>query len=167
MSHIFISHSSDDIDFCRRLRSDLDQAKFQTWMDDLVIKTGMDWWDSIEKAIVDCAAFVVVMSHASRKSNFVKSETFLAQNLGRPIFPVLLDGKAFSWLLYLQYLDMRNGLNYPLPTQFIDQLSAFAPRKGNLSKAQLETVKAINDILKEIQTQGNTYQLIAAPILLH
>lgn len=107
-SPIFISYSRIDRNYVEKLANDLRQHGFDVWMDDR-IDYGARWWQSIDQAILDCGAFVVVMTPDAEKSEWVHREILLAQRLRKPIFPLLLDGSNFSLLIDTQYIDVRDS----------------------------------------------------------
>ena len=124
MAHIFISHSSEDVEFARYLRALLENEGFSTWMDESRLSPGDDWWDLIEQNIDTCAAFIVIMSPGARRSRWVKRELLRAEQQKRPIYPVLFAGEPWSRLADIQFEDMRAGLRAQLSSHFIGRLQA-------------------------------------------
>ncbi|MCB9457515.1 MAG: SUMF1/EgtB/PvdO family nonheme iron enzyme [Anaerolineaceae bacterium] len=121
MPHIFISYSRKNQRYVRGLAEDIRQRGFDVWLDDR-IDYGDRWWRTIVKAIEDCAAFVVVMSPDAEKSEWVEREVLLAQREGKPIFPVLLEGKEFALLITTQFVNVTGG---KLPADdFYDRIAA-------------------------------------------
>jgi hypothetical protein len=127
MSHIFISYAKGDIEFARYLRLLLQRVGFQVWIDERGIEPSDDWWETIEKNIITCAALVVVMSPRSLDSRWVKRELLLAEDQQKPLFPVLLEGKVWSRLADIQAIDMSAGLRAPLPETFVGRLHNVIP----------------------------------------
>ena len=108
MPHIFISHSSADNDFARTLAGQLENAGFDVWVDFDAIGPGDRWVQTIQKAIEDCGAAVVVMSRAGRDSEWVERETLLAMDLRKPIHTALIDDIPLPLhLINRQYTDFR------------------------------------------------------------
>ncbi len=130
MSHIFVSYSRADSDYARRLVDHLTRAGFNVWMDNR-IDHGEDWWLTIVKALKHCAAFIVIMTPSSDESRWVQREVTIADNLGKPAFPLLLRGdllESENWAIYVrtQYADVRDG---SLPGEnFLQQLAEVSPR---------------------------------------
>jgi formylglycine-generating enzyme required for sulfatase activity len=124
MSYIFISYSNNNITFARHLRRMLENEGFTTWMDEKKLITGQRWWPEIEKNIIACAAFVVIMSPESEKSDWVEREILVAENKDhkKEIFPILLSGKRWSRLAEKQVEDMTAGLNAIPTSNFINKL---------------------------------------------
>lgn len=127
MSHIFISYSKQDIDFARYLRALLEAEGFAVWIDEARLSPSARWWKSIEESIEGCAVFVIIMSSHSEGSDWVEREILLAEKLKRQIFPVLLEGEAWSRLANIQYEDARAGLRTKLSAHFLNSLHSRVP----------------------------------------
>ncbi|MEZ4671176.1 MAG: toll/interleukin-1 receptor domain-containing protein [Anaerolineae bacterium] len=128
MSHLFISYSKRDLDFARYLRQLLVEQGFMVWMDETRLVPSEEWWPTIEKNIVSCAAFVVIMTADSQKSKWVERELLVAEEEKKPIFPVLLSGKGWRRLGEIQHEDMQAGMHAKLRREFVEGLARFAPR---------------------------------------
>lgn len=89
--YIFISHSAKDNEFTRMLADALSEDGFEVWVDFDDIGSGERWIQTIQNAIEDCAAMVVVMSRAARESEWVEREALLAMDLKKPIHTALID----------------------------------------------------------------------------
>lgn len=136
MAHIFISYSRKNQPYARRIADDLLTRGFDVWIDDR-IDFGDDWWSQIVRSIRDCAAFVVLMTPESDQSRWVQREVSIADELDKPIFPILLEGElvnSTNWMLFVrtQYVDIRDGT---LPdSEFYDRISAYAPERPALGR---------------------------------
>lgn len=137
MSHIFISYSKKDIVFARHLKWLLEARGFRIWMDEKSIDPSDDWWETIEASVVNCVAFTVIMSDNARQSRWVRREVLLAENLGKPLFPVLLDGQVWTQLADIQSADMTAGTRAELPDEFLRAL------KTALNVKNLQTPSAL------------------------
>jgi hypothetical protein len=91
MPYIFVSHSTEDNDFTRTLAGSLSEDGFEVWVDFESIESGERWIQTIQNAIEDCAAMVVVMSRAGRESEWVEREALLAMDLKKPIHTARID----------------------------------------------------------------------------
>ncbi|MBI5670589.1 MAG: toll/interleukin-1 receptor domain-containing protein [Chloroflexi bacterium] len=140
MSHIFISYSKQDIDFARYLRALLENEGFAVWMDEKGIEPSEDWWESIEQGILSCGALLVIMSGHARESRWIKREILLAEDQGKRIFPVLLDGKVWPRLADIQYEDMRAGLRAKLSAAFLNALRAALPTPSAAGRSVTFTI---------------------------
>src|SRR5262245_30142974 len=107
--HVFVSYAHGaDRAYVDRLARYLHERGVLVWYDrDIVV--GERWKRIIPERIDSCAAFVVVMSPAAADSEWVSLEITQAKKTGRPIFPLLLDGKIFFELSNIQYEDVRRG----------------------------------------------------------
>ena len=71
--HIFISYEHKDQPYTRKLRDSLRQRGFEVWMDEH-LESGDRWLRTIEQAVRDSAAVVVVMTPEARDSEWVEAE---------------------------------------------------------------------------------------------
>jgi formylglycine-generating enzyme required for sulfatase activity len=106
--HVFISYAREDKTYARNLADSLHQRGFEPWMDDR-LRSGDRWWRTIDQSIQDCAAFIVVMTPDSKKSEWVEREVMLALDERKPILPLLLRGRRFSLLGSTQFEDVTGG----------------------------------------------------------
>src|SRR5688572_8847985 len=76
---VFLSHSKRDIDFIRRLDSDLRLCNIETWLDEVDIPHGKSWQDSIfEYGIPTCDAIIAYLTENSIESPVVRKEIDVA-----------------------------------------------------------------------------------------
>jgi hypothetical protein len=127
MPHVFISYSKKNRAYARGLADHLIAHGFDVWIDDR-IDYGARWEDVIEKAIIECGAFVVVMTPESRESLWVRNECETAWQLGKPTFPILLAGSCFFRYRTTQYSDCTGG-RFP-PEDFYADLAQQVPRQA-------------------------------------
>ncbi len=129
MTHIFISYSKKDIAFARHLRKLLQNEGFAVWTDETSLTPSGRWWSTIERNIIDCAAFIVIMSPDAKSSDWVEREMLVAEDPEhrKPIFPVLLAGKPWARLGNIQHTDMTAGTAAVLPPDFVEALRAVVP----------------------------------------
>ncbi len=125
-AHIFISYSKRNKQYARSLADHLIASGFDVWIDDR-IDYGSLWADVIQKAIEDCAAFIVIMTPDSRESRWVKTECEYATQQGKRVFPLLLAGDVFFRYVSVQYVNVSDE-SLP-PDAFLDELAEVAPRK--------------------------------------
>jgi hypothetical protein len=106
--HVFLSYSRLDGTYAHRLSDHLAREGLEVWMD-ATINTGADWLRMIQKKIETCAAFVVLMSSQSEKSDWVLNEILQARKSGRVLMPILLDGEPFMVLNHVQAERVEGG----------------------------------------------------------
>lgn len=141
--YAFLSYRhASDREYVERLASFLTRAGVNVWHDSAVV-TG-DRWERIIKAKVDgCAALVVVMTPGAEESDWVNREITQAEELGRPILPLLLDGTRFFRLSNIQFEDVRDGR---LPARrFVDRLRHLvrSPTDENVDQAREMVVSLV------------------------
>ena len=123
--HVFISYRhEEDQRYVRKLADDMRANAIKPWHDEHV-EYGDRWWRTIVEKIRTCAAFVVVMTPGSEKSEWVEQEILLAKDEGKLIFPLLLRGKRNPLLGSRQYVDVTGG-QMP-PKAFYDRLQRALP----------------------------------------
>ncbi|MBZ0277474.1 MAG: toll/interleukin-1 receptor domain-containing protein, partial [Anaerolineae bacterium] len=105
----------------------LEREGFTVWVDEARLSPSVRWWKTIEENIESSAALIVVMSPDAVESDWVEREILLAENLKRPIYPVLLAGAPWSRLANIQFEDMRAGLHTHLTPAFIQSLRHKVP----------------------------------------
>jgi hypothetical protein len=125
--HIFVSYSKQQHEYARTYADFLIGYGFDVWIDDR-IEYGDNWWKVIEQAIKDCAAFSVVMTPEAEESKWVDREVGLADDLDKPLFPLLLSGENWSLFVRTQYVDVRDGA-LP-PSDLVDRMTQVVRRSG-------------------------------------
>lgn len=109
---VFLSYSTIDKKFVKRLHDALTSREIDVWTDES-IAPGQSWTEAIKSAVESSDAIVAVLSPASAKSAAVSSELALAlsdrwSGKGKPIIPVLAaptkDVPIF--LRHLQWADL-------------------------------------------------------------
>jgi hypothetical protein len=97
-----------------RLINALRREGFNPWVDMEGLGAGTQWLRRLQKQIVTCDAYILVMSRNAYNSKWVPDELVTAKSKGKPIFPLLLgDTELFLALQTIQYEDVRGG---KLPT---------------------------------------------------
>jgi hypothetical protein len=87
---IFISHSSKDKWAARRISDELRKSGAETFLDEKDIKTGQSIDSEIKKHLKNCDDFLIIISPASLKSEWVLIELGGAIALEKTIIPILL-----------------------------------------------------------------------------
>ena len=157
MSSIFLSHSSVDKPFVRKLAADLRRAGFFVWVDEAEIKVGDSLIEKIEEGIDGTDFLGVVLSSNSLKSEWVTREVRIAlsQEIAGcrvKVLPLLLEKVSIpSFLLDKKYADFTTEEKYGDALQEVIRCLSELPedvKKGSFSaseiafyKEQLEKVK--------------------------
>ncbi len=106
MQHVFLSYSRADGDFAEVMRARLNEAGCRCWLDRAEIEAGETWCQEIDEAIRDASTVVLMMTPASRASEFVSYEWAFALGAGVPLVPVMLQPTPLPpRLAALHYLD--------------------------------------------------------------
>jgi hypothetical protein len=143
MKQIFISHSSKDKPFVRRLIKDLERAGYSTWLDENEIKVGDSIPESVHNAIANSIVVLIVMSNHSTESRWVTRETNaaymeFADNSEKRLLPVILDDcEVPNPLRDLKYADFRKSYQTGLKavTNSLEHIKLLL-RRQDLSKSQ-------------------------------
>jgi len=119
LAHIFVSYGRADRAYVDRLVGWFARAGVDAWYDK-DIPTGRRWEEELEGRVETSAALLVVMSPAAGASEWVAREVARAQELGKPILPLLRDGIVLFGLDPTQFEDVREG-HMPSP-EFVADL---------------------------------------------
>ena len=114
MASLFISHSSSDRDAAQRLGEQLHADGFATLFLDFDpaqgIPAGHNWERELYVQLRKTDAVIFLASAASVASRWCFLEVGLARSLGKPIFPLRLEGGARLKLLEdAQWVDLAEG----------------------------------------------------------
>ena len=110
---VFISHHSSHEQSARRLKKILERNGFTGWMAPDDVPPGKAFDDAIVEQIGRSDVIVLLFSRGADTSRHVKREMILADNQGKPVYPVRLEevpaeGLAY-WLNDQQWVDWFDG----------------------------------------------------------
>ncbi len=104
----FISYSRQDELFAMRLAKDLKPSGAPVWLDQLDIKPGQRWDDSVEQALSAASRMLVLLSSFSANSENVKDEVALAFDEKKTVIPIICGDCIIPFRLRrMQYIDFR------------------------------------------------------------
>src|ERR1700681_4713336 len=103
----FISYSRVDQLFARRLYEDLKSAGVDVWLDQNDIKLGELWDKSVEAALKESTAVIVILSPESVASRSVLDEVFYALDKKRVVPVLLRDCEIPYRIARLHYTDFQ------------------------------------------------------------
>ena len=128
MGHIFISYSRKDVDYAEKLVNALRREGFNPWVDKDELGAGTLWLTRLDKQILTCDAYILIMSRNAKASKWVPDELIAAKSKGKPIFPLLLDDtELFLAIRAASCEDVRGG---KLPSEkFYEQLASVTTRQ--------------------------------------
>jgi len=115
---VFISHHSSQAGTARRLRDLLAKSGIRGWMAPDDIEPGVTFDQAIVDQVARSDAIILLLCAASDQSRHVKRELMLAEDHGKPIFPVRLEAVAPKglayWLQDYQWIDWYGGGDEPI-----------------------------------------------------
>jgi hypothetical protein len=96
MASVFISYSSGDKMFAKRLVADLEDSHIRVWIDESTLELGDSVPDTIAKGIEEADCIILILSHNSVASSWVNRELQIAlekeRSVGHPlILPIRID----------------------------------------------------------------------------
>ncbi|MFX4300906.1 toll/interleukin-1 receptor domain-containing protein [Alicyclobacillus tolerans] len=145
MAGVFISHSSKDKVFARRLQRDLANMGYETWLDEKNIGVGDSIVDKINDGLGDADYVVLVLSRNSIESEWVKREwqsAYMTETERKQPFllPVCIDDCEVPQLLKAKkYADMSDE-NYAVG--LVELVSSISPMiKSRESKVNLSVLR--------------------------
>lgn len=147
----FISHSSLDLPFARRLADRLQGQGVDVWLDDMQLKAGDALTTAISLAVEQHDFVIVILSKASLASDWVRKEMKLATKrasrtpLAR-LVPVLLERKAAARLPRMlrdtKYVDFSDQKTFETGlAQLLDLMGRGSPAVGR--RSHLERIEFI------------------------
>ena len=87
----FISYSRKDLEFVKRLASDLKGKKVDIWVDYLNNWPGDRWRSNVIEALKNCEVIIPVLSESSVTSDHVDKELVCAEGNKKTFIPLLLS----------------------------------------------------------------------------
>lgn len=104
--HVFISYVREDAAFAREILRRLRRSDIVAWQDVQDLRGGDGWQQTIDQALTEAKALIVVMSPAATRSQYVTYEWAYALGAGVRVIPVLRSRtELHPRLAALQYVD--------------------------------------------------------------
>lgn len=91
MGHVFISYRSEDGEFVAEVIRQLDGAGFRVWSENERLRDGDAWRESIDQAIRDAFAMIVVLTPAAHDSQQIMYEWMFALGVGVRVILVIRE----------------------------------------------------------------------------
>lgn len=114
MGHVFVSYKNSDELFAAELIRQIEDAGYQVWSDDEQLHAGELWGESIDQAIRDAFALIVIMTPAAKTAEQVTYEWTFALGVGVRVILVMLEPVEIpSRLLVLPALDFVDPASRP------------------------------------------------------
>jgi len=163
MANIFISYSSEDEKFARKLAEDLIKLGHEPWFDKWEIKVGECIQSKIEHGVSEADYVIIILSPSSVESTWVEKEWKIKywdeiERNETLVLPVLIENCEIPSLLKIKkYADFRT--NYPIG--LVDLASSINPV---IKKApELEEIKS-TDYSSDISTLLNKIHSREVPL---
>ncbi len=97
MITIFVSHAKEDSACAEAILQDLEARGYAVWREPASLSMESILYPrTIESVILSSAAVILVWSSSAAQSEWVERHLLFAQQLKKPLFPVLIDGTALS-----------------------------------------------------------------------
>jgi len=106
---IFVSYAREDTAFTMQLAGDLKGQGLPVWIDQWNIPPGTKWPKEIEKALLECTHFLIVLTPASVASDEVDNELQFAVSADKVVLPVLQQPCQVPLRIHaINYVDFTN-----------------------------------------------------------
>ncbi len=147
MGHIFISYSRKDIAYAEKLVNALRREGFNPWVDVDELGAGTLWLTRLDKQILTCDAYILIMSRNAKASKWVPDELVAAKSKGKKIFPLLLDDtELFLAIQAIQCEDVRGG---KLPSErFYENLAKVTTRQKKAGQ-KVDSIRLVDSARKK------------------
>lgn len=114
MKHVFVSYAREDKDFARQLTRQLRESGRIPWQDLRNLRGGDYWQTTIDDALRDAEALVVIMSPQATRSQYVTYEWAFALGAGVRVIPVVRKRTSLHpRLSSIQYIDFTTRRGAP------------------------------------------------------
>lgn len=92
--HVFISHASENRDEANAIVALIEAKGMTAWIAPRDVRPGFDYSEELQRALENCAAFVVLVTAEANTSPYVRAETEMAFSNQKPMLPVRLGDVA-------------------------------------------------------------------------
>lgn len=142
--HVFVSHASKDKRATKFICDALNAEGISTWVSFCNIPPGANWDESIESALTQASAVIVVVSPSSVKSRYVRTEVEQAIRTQKTVIPVIIEPTQLPlrWQM-LQNVKWNSGRTKALARQIAQGLPHATA--SELGKALADTSR-FNDV---------------------
>ena len=172
MGSLFLSHSSKDKPFVRKLSNDLQRMGHYTWIDEAEIKVGDSLIEKIQNGIAETDYLGVVLSRNSIESEWVKREVNIAltQEINGKFYKVLPiridDCRIPLFLSDKKYADFTTDDKYKSSLEELASVISTPPMgksKTSISESEIEILqKEISKLKDELNlTRGEKRRAIS------
>lgn len=152
---VFISYSRKDREIVFPLVKEFERLGLSVWIDLKGIESGVDFVDKIVSSI-DRSEFILFMyTESSAEGGWTKKEILYAKDQGKPIIPILLEGRMpqRGWFKFLcadiNCVDIKN----PLQKESLFKMLIEHKRNGYTSLSETDYIE--QDVYVSIE--GRTF----------
>ncbi len=158
MPSVFLSHSSKDKFFARKLAERLTEHGVTVWIDEAELRIGDSLVEKISSAIHQSDYVAAVLSHDSVNSSWVQTELKLAMNkeiAGKRIvvLPILIDRCEIpAFLADKLYADFTNAQDFDGPMErLLHAVGVSTPTKANMPPLPPANLAPVSDTLVDFE----------------
>lgn len=149
LKKIFVSYSRKNSEFAEQLTKELTKKGADVWFDQLSIQPGETWDGSIDRALDEADAILLILSKASVKSENVMDEVGYGLEYNKTIIPVLIEPcdipfRIQRFTIYDLTKNMVNGMSLLLKSIHLNDSD------NTESWSQLEEIKLNTTRTKDI-----------------
>jgi hypothetical protein len=121
MTYLFLSYAKADKDIAFIVRDLLQNKGFHVWMDEDSRELSDEQWPTVAEYLRDAGGFVLLVSDAGKDSAWLKRELDYAEDIQKPIFPILVQGEGWSHLK-TDATTLSLGSSLDIPDDFVFQV---------------------------------------------
>jgi CheY-like chemotaxis protein len=108
---VFISYSHEDRLTANLFSQRVEEMGFRTWIDFTELKGGDEWKKSIDRALTQSVAMLVLLTPESVRSSWVQYEVERAQEYNCTVIPLMMRYTPLpAFLDHLHYIDFRDRM---------------------------------------------------------
>lgn len=174
LGKIFVSYSSTDRRFVRRLAKRLTDAGFKLWLDERELKAGDRLSESIAAALAEAKVILVVVSAASAKSKWLRYELNLATERmikGKcRVIPALIEDctipNSVDGLLYADFRQSFTKGTKSLLTALIHEKNRAVKNAGFWAQSEVLIGKVFEGqgwVSRLGEFDNRTYDIVSVP----
>ena len=159
MSKIFLSHTSSDKPFVRKLAADLRNNGHTVWIDEAEINIGDSLIGKIREGLDNVDYVAAVLSEKSIESEWVKRELDIASNREIKekkvmVLPILIEEVQLPGFLEGKfYGDFSNPKDYPAKLELLLRSLGDSKPITTVDKKELDAIKSELDLMKQKLSQ--------------
>lgn len=118
---IFVSYRRSDRELVASIVRRLEARGLAVWYD-AEIEGGSDWREVIVEALTDSSMLVIFFSEDANNSRQLKKELAVADSLGKPVVPILIEDTRPRGAFLYELADRHWIQAFPDPMEKIDEL---------------------------------------------